>query len=114
MAVAEKSGTKASPRNAVQQLALASFVGAAFVVAGLSIVLSVIPTVWDYVLEMDKIFNEFLSTALVMIISVVAGVGLFLLGRHLEGAHRLRGQRAGTMIGALLIFFIFVVSFGWI
>jgi len=115
MAVAEKPAAKSSSQNATQQLALASFAGAAYIVAGLCLVLSGVPTLWDYWLGINEfINNDFLSTALVMLVSVAVGVGLVAGWRRLEGPHPLRGQRAGSFIGAALILLIFVIVFDWI
>ncbi len=84
-------------------------------VACLCFVLSGIPTLWDYWLQINEsIPNDFLSTALVMIASVAAAVGLVFLGRRLEGPHPLRGLHAGSVIAALLFLVIFVVVFDWI
>lgn len=115
MAVAEKPTTKSSSRNPVQQLALASFAGAAYLLFSLGLVVSGIPTLWEHWLGIDQaINNPFLSTALVMLVSVVAAVGLIMLGRKLEGPNPLRGLRAGSVIAATLLILIFVVVLDWI
>jgi preprotein translocase SecE subunit len=115
MAVAEKPTTKASSRAPAQQLALASLAGAAYLVAAICLVLSGIPTLWEYWTGIDQMIdNPFLSTALVILVSVAAAVGLAVMWKKLEGSNPLRGQRAGAIIGATLVLLIFVVVFGWI
>jgi preprotein translocase SecE subunit len=110
MAVAEKPAPKTPVQNPAQQLALASFAGAAFLLAVFFVVFSGIPTLWEHTLAIDdSIVNPFLATAIIMILSVASGIGLFIVGHRLEASHPLRGQRAGAVIGALLAFFIFVI-----
>jgi preprotein translocase SecE subunit len=123
MAVAEKPTSKTSTRTPTQQLALASLAGAGYLVASLAIVLSGIPTLWEYWLGIDDLINSwyprpgegaFLSTALVILASVAAAFGLVVLGRKLEGPHPLRGLKAGSVIGAILFLAIFVILFHYI
>jgi preprotein translocase SecE subunit len=112
MAVAVKTSPEAPPRNPVQQLALHSLVGALFLLFSLGLVLGQLPILWEWV-EESLGLNRFLSEALLLIVTGGVIVGLFFLGRFLEGPHPQAGLRAGSVLGAVALFVVLLLSL-WI
>src|SRR5438105_14967477 len=100
MAVAVKTSPETTPRSPVTHLAVNSLLGALYLLFAVGTVLTGLPVLWNEALEINKHVNEFLSGALLLMAELGAIVGLFVLGRVLEGPHPQRGQRAGTFVAA--------------
>jgi preprotein translocase SecE subunit len=94
MSVAEKPTVETPQRSQHQQLLLSSSLAALYVIASFGLVFMGLPLLWR-VLDLSDLFNEFLADALLILVTLPAIFGLFVLGRHLEGANPPRGQRAG-------------------
>jgi preprotein translocase SecE subunit len=106
MATASKSQSGGS--SPVRRLALASFLGAGYVLLGLGLLFGQLPLWWDLL----GIANEFLSTTLLLMVSGVFLVAWGYLGRRLEGQHPLPGLRAGVVVAASALFLILLLSLG--
>ncbi len=102
MSVAEKPVAAAARRSPRLQLAFSSLVGAVYVLVALWIVFAGLPYVWTAVVPLA---NEFLSDALLLIATLIVGLGLWFVGRQLERSRRSR-VCAGVFIAALSIFVI--------
>ncbi len=111
MSVAEKTVAEKPPRSPHQQLAASSLLGALYVLFSLGMVFSGLPYLWG-TLE-TIIQNEFLSSALLLIVEIGACVGFVFFGKALETprtatAHPERatpppGFRAGVLFTCLAI-----------
>lgn len=113
MAVAEKPVIEAVPRNPSVGLAQRSLAGAILLLVGLWVILAGLPLLWTEVLGVNRIFNEFLSAALLLIVAVVAAVGLGYLGLKAEQANYQKGIREGAIVGAIFLFLILFLTL-WI
>jgi preprotein translocase SecE subunit len=108
MAVVTKPTPETVVRDPVKQLALGSFAGALYVLLSLGLILGQLPILWDLL----GIRNQFLSEALLLIVTLGVAVGLFFLGRWLEGPHPPPGLRAGIGVAAVGLFLTFLISLG--
>ncbi len=104
--VAEHPVAETAPRSPHLQLALSSLLGAAYVLLSLWVVFGGLPYVWG---EYVPLTNEFLSSALLLIVSLGVGLGLWFVGYQLEKSHNQHGLRAGVFFAAL-----FVVVAAWL
>jgi hypothetical protein len=98
MSVAEKPLAETTPRSPHLQLAYSSFAGALYVLFSLWFVLGGFPYLWG---EYVPIANEFLSSALLIIMSAVIGTALWYVGYKLEQSMVRPGLRAGIVFAAL-------------
>lgn len=104
MSVAETPVTERAPRSPQQQLALGSLLGAAYALAAVWVVLAGLPLLWTEGLQVQHYTNDFLSTALLIVVCLGAAVGLGYLGYALLRDRTLPGLRAGILFGAVLLF----------
>jgi preprotein translocase SecE subunit len=111
MATAVKTTQETAPRTAPPSLLASSLVGAAYVLFSVWLVFAGLPWIWT-TLGFDRAMNPFLSSALLLLITVVLVPVLVLGGRSLEGTAPPRGARAGAFILAGLFFLIVLVTFG--
>jgi preprotein translocase SecE subunit len=102
MSVAEKPLAETAPRSPHKQLAFSSLLGAIFLLAALWLVFAGLPIFWDLL----GIHNQFLSSALLLVATILVIVALILVGRQLEGAFGQHGLRAGVVVAALIIYLI--------
>src|SRR5438093_8039893 len=103
MSVAETTALPAPPRAPHVTLALHSLVGGALLLLALWIVFGGLPLFWSEVLQIDSVVNEFLSSALLFVVTLLAAVGLIIFFRKLERAYEQPGLRAGVLFGAFAI-----------
>jgi preprotein translocase SecE subunit len=103
MSVAEQPVAETAPRSPHVHLAHSSLVGAVYVLLAVWVVLAGLPYAWG---EFVPIAEEYLSGALLLIATVVVGVGLWYVGYRLEKSHAQHGLRAGTFFGAVLLYLI--------
>jgi preprotein translocase SecE subunit len=111
MATATKTIPEAPPRDPVKQLAVASFLGALYVLFCLGLVFGQLPILWD-LLGIQEATNPFLSDALLLIVSLCVIVGLVFVGWRLEGSHALPGLHAGILVASVGLFLILLISLG--
>ena len=106
MSVAETSAPSlAAVRAPYQQLAMHSLIGGAFLLFSIWFVLAGLPLLWSDGLGIETFLNnEFLASALLMVVSLVAIVGFFFLFQNLERQFQQPGLRAGVAIGAFAMF----------
>ena len=104
MSVAEKStvAAAASPRDPRQQLMLSSALGALYVLGSAWLILVGMPTLWR-ILNITGIFNEFLADSLLILVEIPLVIGVFVLGKKLEGPHPTHGMRAGAAYLSFLV-----------
>jgi preprotein translocase SecE subunit len=107
MSVAETStAVEATPsRDPRQQLMISSVLGALYFLGSLWLVLVGLPTLWR-ILNISGLSNEFLADSLLFLVEIPLVIGLFVLGKKLEGPHPTHGMRAG----AFYLSFAIVVS----
>jgi len=110
MSVAEKPLTEPTPRSPEQHLAKSSLLGAAYVLFSLWLVFSGWPSFWTEILKVQEHVNEFLSGALLLLVSSGVILGLFLLGHRLEQHNPPHGHRAGAFTICVMLFFITLVT----
>jgi preprotein translocase SecE subunit len=103
MSVAEKPVAERAPRSPHAELALASVLGAVYVLASLWFVFGGFPLLWS---EFFPPGNPFLSIALLLIATAGIGFGLWYVGYTLEKHSARRGLRAGVFVAAVLIYLI--------
>jgi preprotein translocase SecE subunit len=101
MSVAEQPVAEKAPRSPQTQLAMSSLLGAVFVLGSLWVVFGGLPYAWG---EYLALANEFLSAALLLIVSILVGCGLWYVGYQLEKKHAVHGVRAGIFFASLLLF----------
>jgi preprotein translocase SecE subunit len=107
MATAEKSAAvEVAPRDPRQVLRIHSAVGALYVLASLWLIFLGLPSLWRLI-DVSTLFtekpNEFLADALLLLVTVPAIFGLFVLGRYLEGPNPVHGLRAATTYLVLVV-----------
>ena len=103
MSVAEKPVAEAASRSPHLQLAFSSLLGAVYVLVSLWVVFAGLPYLWGTYVPMA---NEFLSDALLLIATLIVGMGLWYVGSQLEKGQAQHGLRAGVFFAALFIFLI--------
>jgi preprotein translocase SecE subunit len=103
MSVAEKPVAAVTRRSPHFQLAFSSLLGALYVLVSLWVVFAGLPYLWG---SFVPLANEFLSDALLLIATLVVGLGLWFVGMQLERSHAQHGLRAGVFFAALSIFVI--------
>ncbi|MBI3410739.1 MAG: preprotein translocase subunit SecE [Planctomycetes bacterium] len=103
MAVAENVDTTRSPMNARLQLGISSLVGGALVLIALWFVFAGLPLLWE---EITGVINEFLSGALLLVLSLAVIVALSYFAYHLERSHSIPGLRAGTFVAVLALYVV--------
>jgi preprotein translocase SecE subunit len=111
MSVAEKPITETPTRSPSAQLAWHSLLGGIFVLASLWLILVGLPLIWTDVLHLGAsgqtpgLFNEFLSGALLLMVTGAAIVGLGYLGLQMEKGYYAKGLREGAFVGAFFLYF---------
>ena|ERR1043165_864737 len=119
MSVVETPITERVPRNPRQQLTINSFIGAVILLAGLWLVFGGLPMAWTMFWEGFWVRargferNEFLSTALLILLDLGAVAGLTYGAYVALQKHTLRGLRAGIFTAALFLFLTLWIGF-WI
>jgi len=109
MAIAEKAVTEKSPRTPEQALPVTSLLGALYLLISLGVVFTGLPAVWSNVLHIDEYLNEFLSSALLLMVTALAAVGFIYLGILLE-KNPPQGFRAGSAVLAVALLVIFLIT----
>jgi len=112
MAVAEKTMTEKVVRNPHTQLAIGSLLGAVYLLASVWVILAGLPQLWGQVLQVHTYVNEFLSSALLLISTILLGLALGYVGFALERTHYRKGLRSGAVIGAVAIAIILWSTLG--
>src|SRR5262245_49896158 len=111
MALAVKTSPEKAARTPHQQLVLGSFLGAAYILFSVWVVLAGLPLLWRVLGEALGV-NEFLADSLLLLVTLPTVVLLFWLGKRLEGPHPQPGVRAGACIGAFLLFLVLLATVG--
>lgn len=125
MAVAEQTTPDEypqTPRSPQVQLASVSFLAAWFILASLAVIFSVLPSVWDYLFKDGEgilyatdnqgtktWMNDFLSSALLLLMSIFAMVGIGYLAYRLDKKYEQKGLRS-----CAFMFFVFFFGIAWI
>lgn len=106
----EPSSPQTTPPNPQAKLALASLVGAAYVLASVAVVFYAVPALWrDAVAPQLGGLSSFFVAALRMTVQLAAAVGLVRFGQVLAGSNPPKGIRGGiflTISAAVTIFFL--------
>jgi preprotein translocase SecE subunit len=103
MSVAETTtAVPTTPRDPRQQLMISSVLGASYLLGSLWVVLMGLPTLWR-VLNISGISNEFLADSLLFLLEIPLIIGVFVLGKKLEGPHPTHGMRAGAFYLSLAL-----------
>lgn len=114
MAVAEKTTVEIAQRDPHHQLVVSSVLGALYLLFGLGLVFAGLPAFWDALFSGERALlmtlNPFLSSALLLIVTLPTSVGLIVLGRQLLGEHARPGLRAGAVLGFVGIFAILLLT----
>src|SRR5262249_23601432 len=105
------------------QLGLSSLLGAALTLFCICFVLGGLPTIWEAIFEVGEsiatqrppMINEFLSGALLLIVMILVGTGLFWFLRRTEQAASQPGLRAGVFFGSVAIYLVLGLGtkLGW-
>lgn len=116
MAVAEKTTVEIAQRNPHHQLVVSSVLGALYLFFGMALVFAGLPALWDALFSGEQALiielNRFLSSAMLLVVTVPTVVGLIVLGRQLLGEHPPPGLRAGAVLGSVGILLIFLLTIG--
>lgn len=112
MSVAEKPAPATVSARPQARFAFVSLVGGIFLLAGLWLLLGALPTGWGTVVGSPPIMNEFLSGALLLLLTIAGALALAHLGRKLEAVHALPGTRAGAVWSAILVFIALRLALG--
>ena len=92
MSVAEQPVAETTPRSPHLQLAFSSLLGAGYVLLSLWVFFAGFPLFWD---EFLAPANPFLSDGLLLIATMIVGLGLWYVGYQLEKTRAQHGLRAG-------------------
>src|SRR5262245_66543061 len=95
MAVAVKNSSESTTRSESIGVAMASLVGAAYVLAGIAVVTQVIPRLWKVGVSPWLESVPFVDAAGLIIVLLFAVGALIVLGLTLVGPNPPRGLRAG-------------------
>jgi preprotein translocase SecE subunit len=101
MAVAEKSIVETPPRSPRQRLLIGSALGALYVIASFELVFMGLPLLWRAI---NLTQNEFLADSVLVLVTLPLILGLFVLGKRLEGPNPPRGLRAGATYICVALF----------
>lgn len=112
MSVAEKPAPATVSNPPQARFAFVSLVGGIFLLVGLWLLFGALPTGWAMVVGSPPIMNEFLSGALLLILTIAGAVALAQFGRKLEASNAVPGSRAGAVWAALLVFLALRLSLG--
>lgn len=112
MAVAVQNTAEASKSSAPMGLIAASSVGAVFVLGAAALILRILPSVWEASLgkAITQSVNSLLSTAILVVLQVVATVFLAIAGGRLLGNQKIPGVRGGVFFVISTIFTFFFCS----
>ena len=119
MAVAENAVATSTPEGAKYEfnLGLAGLVGGCVLLAGLGLIFGALPVFWSELFppakpnEPAKV-NEFLSGALLLIAGLAAILAVGFVWLKLDKAFSMPGLRAGSVVGAVLLFIAAWITFG--
>ncbi len=110
MATALQTSSEPRTPNPRTRLALASLLGAAFVIAGVVVAAYLVPQLWQqWVAPAIAPLGSLVNVALRVIAQLAAVAGFVWLGSVLAGAHPPRGVRGGIFLvisGLIAIFFV--------
>jgi hypothetical protein len=96
MAVAEKQTVvQTTPRSSRQIFMVHSALGAFYLLASLWLVFMGLPTFWR-IIDLAGHSNEFLADSLLFLVVLPTILGLFVLGKMLEGPNPVPGLRSGA------------------
>jgi preprotein translocase SecE subunit len=109
MATAVEPSSQPRTPNPQAKLALASLLGAVYVVMALAVAFYAIPHLWAQYVG-PSINNEMMSVALHYTVEIAAVVGLYLFGRSLAGANPPRGLYGGIFLVLVAAAVIFVLA----
>jgi preprotein translocase SecE subunit len=113
MAVAIKTSSEVLPGRLINMnITVRSLLGAVYVLFAVGMVLTGIPVLWNEALGLNQVLNVFLSDALLGLVLLAAVAVFLVVGRVLEGPHPPRGVRAGSVMGALALFVIGLITLG--
>ncbi|HLN30580.1 MAG TPA: preprotein translocase subunit SecE [Gemmataceae bacterium] len=114
MAVAVKNTPEATSQRVANAFALGSLAGTAYVLGSIAIVFYGIPSLWN--LAVGSVFpgavGRFEDRALLLLVILGAAVGLVALGKRVLGPTPTHGIRAGTFLGTLGTFLLFLITVG--
>jgi preprotein translocase SecE subunit len=111
MALAVKTSPETTTRNPHQQLVINSLLGALYILFSFGLIFPGLPMLWR-ILELGRLFNDFLADSLLIMVTLPLIGGVALLGKKLEGPHPQPGTRAGACVGAFLLFLIVLFTLG--
>src|SRR5437867_4787761 len=103
MSVAERPLVEKLPRSPSAALALSSLAGGAYWLLAVWLLLGGLPALWTDVLSINQIVNDFLSGALLLIVTAAAAVGLGYMGLQLEKKYAAHGLRSGVVLAAVFL-----------
>ncbi len=108
MSVADTPATEQRrPQNPQMPFAVQSLLGGLFLLGSVALVFAALPMLWSETLRIPEHSNPFLSSALLLVLSLVAIAGLWYVGRGVVGGSSIPGVRAGAFFAAFLIFTAF-------
>ena len=111
MALAVKTTPETTTRNPQQQLVVSSALGALYVFFSCALIFAGLPMLW-HLLELGRVFNDFLADSLLILVTLPLIVGLFVLGKRLEGPAPQTGVQAGAWVGAVLLLMVLLITLG--
>jgi len=114
MATAVETSSQARTPSPPASLALASLIGAAYVLAALATLAYAVPALWATNVSPQLGGNDLLNGALRITAQAITAVLLVLFGRSLAGANPPRGLRGGIflMISVACVIFFIVQAIG--
>ncbi len=104
MSVAETPATVHVPQNPQQPFAVQSMLGGLFLLASVALVFAALPMFWGEVLQVPLYTNDFLSSALLLVVALVAATALWVVASRVVGGSAIPGVRAGAFFAAFMIF----------
>ena len=123
MAVVEQQAPERMPPSTQLQLGLGSLLGAVLVMFCVSFVLGGLPTLWETMFHVSEdvaagrlpVLNEFLSSALLLMLMIAVGAALAYLLRQIELSSARPGLRVGVLFGVIAIYLVLglITKLGW-
>ncbi len=123
MAVVEQKAPERMPRSQHFQLGLSSLLSAVLLLSCIGFVLGGLPSIWEHLFRVAEdiaegrlpVMNEFLSTALLLILIIAVGAGACVLIRAMERSSAQPGLRAGVFFGAVALYVVLglATKLGW-
>lgn len=118
MSVAEKPITETATKSPSAQLALQSLAGGVLLLVAVWVILAGLPLIWTDLLglggtvERAGLFNEFLSGALLLMVTLGAAAGLGYVLLQLEKSNYTKGLREGAFVSAFFLYFATRIALG--